>query len=386
MKKILFIGLAEKGEDRSAWSGTCYQTYKSLQRAGFQVDYLSAMRDVKIGFIEKLMFTYWLKLKQYFHKNIRVDETFYFVRLCSHTLKHFDYSEYDIIFIPTYLSVVCALPSHIRPKIVHLVDATVDSLFNYYSEFSNLTWHNQLEASFLGKKAFKKSSLLIASSEWCKQNAIEQYHINPQKISVIEFGANIDQSDISAIPKSLNNKRHLNIYWNGVNWIRKGGNIAVECCEELIKSGYSITLNITGMKELPKECIGKNFIKNFGFFNKNQTDEYHRLISIIKEQDIFLFPSKAECSSIALCEANGFGLPCFVYNTGGTGNYVINGKNGYMLPLNSSGKDFAIKIIQCINSNELDKLSQGAVKQYKEKLNWSVWTEKVKQQINNLHI
>ena len=158
----------------------------------------------------------------------------------------------------------------------------------------------------------------------------------------------------------------------------------MDCCAELIKSGYSVTLNITGLKELPQECMNKPFIRNYGFLNKNKPNEYQKLLSIMGEQDIFLFPSKAECSSIALCEANGFGLPCFVYDTGGTENYVINGKNGYMLSLSCSGEDFARRIMACINSQELDELSKGAVKQYTERLNWEVWGEKFKRQIGNL--
>ena len=384
MKRILFIGMASTGDDRNAWSGTCFQAYQALKHAGFEVTYLSALQNVQNGFVEKLLFTYWSYIHKIFHTNVRVDESFYTVRLFSHTLKDFDYAPYDVIFIPTYLSAVCALPKHMKPKVVHLVDATIDSLFNYYSEFTGLTWQNRLEASFLGRKAFRRSDLLIASSDWCKKNAIEQYHIKPQKISVIEFGANIDSTHISAQPKLLSGKNHLNIYWSGVNWYRKGGDIAVECCEELINAGYSITLNITGMKELPEECKEKSFIKNYGFLSKNNSNQYEKLISIIKDQDIFLFPSKAECSSIALCEANGFGLPCFAYETGGTENYIRNGENGYMLPLNSTGKDFADKIIECIKGNELDALSLGAIKQYRTKLNWSVWSEKVKQQIDLL--
>lgn len=384
MKRILFIGMAPTGEDKNAWSGTCYQAYSALKKVGFEVHYLSALRNVQNGFIEKLLYTYWSYIHSIFHTNVRVDESFYSVRLFSHTLKKFDYTPYDFIFIPTYLSAVCALPKHIKPKVIHLVDATVDSLFNYYSEFSGLTWQNRLEASYLGRKAFKRSDLLIASSDWCKENAIKQYHINPSKITVIEFGANINIAQIPAKPKLLNSKNHLNIYWSGVNWQRKGGDIAVECCEELINNGYSITLNITGIKELPPQYEKKSFIKNFGFLSKNDNNQYMKLISIMKEQDIFLFPSKAECSSIALCEANGFGLPCFAYNTGGTGNYITNGLNGYMLPLNCTGKDFAKKIRECIKHNELDTLSIGAIKQYKEKLNWDIWSKKVKKYIESL--
>ena len=35
--------------------------------------------------------------------------------------------------------------------------------------------------------------------------------------------------------------------------------------------------------------------------------------------------------------------PVITYDTGGVGNYVINGLNGYRLPLSSDAKDFRIK-------------------------------------------
>lgn len=384
MKKILFIGKTF-AEDRTAWSGTIYQTIQGLKRAGYQVDYLKADRDYKQSFWDKLLVTYWLKVPHLLGKNIRMDESFYDVMRYKSTFKNFDFTPYDIVFIDTYISIVYALPKTLNAKVVHLADATVDSLFDYYIEFSNLMFHNYWEAHFIGKNAFRRSDLLIASSDWCKRNAIELYGCESSKIKVVEFGANIDFDDIPATPKEIDEKQQLNIYWSGVNWARKGGNIALECCEDLLRRGYNIVFNITGLKKLPKECFDsqgnmKSYIKNYGFLNKNDKESYRRLISIMKDQDIFLFPSKAECSSIALCEANGFGLPCFVYDTGGTSNYVVNDVNGYMLPLDSDGgASFARCIIDCIEGKKLNRLSRGAVLRYKEHLNWNVWSLKIKQ-------
>ena len=388
MKKILFIGKTY-AEDKGAWSGTIYQTIQGLKRAGYEVDYLKADRDYKETFWNKLMVTYWIRVPQLFGKQSRMDESFYEVFRYCNTFKRFDFTQYDIIFVDTYISIIYALPKNIKAKIVHLADATVDSLFNYYNEFSNLLFNNYWEAHIIGKRAFRRSDLLIVSSDWCKQNAIKQYGCNPDKIQVVEFGANLDMSDVPALPKRLDNKKHYNIYWSGVNWERKGGNIALECCEELLRQGYDISFNITGMKELPRECYQvdgkmKPFIHNYGFLSKNDKTSYNKLISIMREQDLFLFPSKAECSSIALCEANGFGLPCFVYDTGGTANYIENGKNGYMLPIESKGIDFAKRIILTIRNQELDALSEGAVRHYKEKLNWKVWSLRAKDVLDSL--
>ena len=305
MKKILFIGKTYP-EDRTAWSGTIYQTIQGLKRAGYEMDYLRADRDFVQSFWSKLLVTYWLRIPRLLGKNIRMDESFYDVWRYKSTFANVDFSAYDIVFIDTYISMVYALPKNIPAKIVLLTDATVDSLFDYYTEFSNLMFHNYWESHIIGKKAFRRCDLLIVSSDWCRNNAINQYGCAPDKVKVIEFGANIDLEDIPSVPKQIDGKRHYNIYWSGVNWVRKGGDIALDCCEELIRQGYDITFTITGLKQLPAECYDSNgkqksYIKSYGFLNKNERPSYEQLIAIMNEQDIFLFPSKAECSSIALC-------------------------------------------------------------------------------------
>lgn len=375
--KILFIAQSETSENRKEWSGTMHQSFECLKNAGFDVYYLSANKKGKSSFFVRLLCEWWLQLIKRLHVKTRMTETLYCKYNYRQVLKNYDYSKYDIIFIPTHWAMVAALPSHTKAKVIHLVDATFDSLLDYYEEFSNLTWQNKIEGKYISKQAFKRADLIIASSDWCKNNAIRSYKINPQKIKVIEFGANLRYEDVPSIPKQINGKKNLNIYISGVNWERKGGEQAIECCEELIRMGYKIQLHITGMQP-PEQHSKKNFIKYHGFLNKNIPEEYKHIIEIMSQMDIFLFPSKAECSSIALCEACGFGLPIFCYNTGGTSNYVKNGINGYMIPLTCNGKDFALEINRCYKNKELDNLSKGAITLYKEKLNWQRWMEEVK--------
>lgn len=382
--RVLFIFTSTTSDDHRAWSGTMHHSFVGLQHAGCEVDYLCALRDYRETFIDKLICTYWLRGPAKIGRNIRMDEAFYSVRLFKQTLRNFDYTPYDIIFVPTHIAIVNALPKKIKAKVVHLVDATVDSLFEYYAEFSNLIFHNYWEAHILGKRAFRRADLIIASSDWCKRNAISDYGVSPDKIKVVEFGANIKPEDVPAEARQIDGKQHLAIYWSGVNWERKGGDVALACCEEMVRRGYEVTFNITGMRVLPDVIKSIPYVHDHGFLNKNNPKDYARLIEIMNGQDIFLFPSKAECSSIALCEANGFGLPCFVYDTGGTANYVRNGENGYMLPLTADGKQFADRIVSCIENREMDRLSLGAVKRYRDKLNWTVWSNRVKEILQQL--
>ena len=383
-KRILYISTAKDKNDKREWSGTVYYSLHALEGAGYVVDYVNALADIRQDIIDKLWVRYWCWIANHLKKNVRFDESFYTARMMRKALAKINYSDYDIIFVPTDMCIVSALPSCVKQKIVHLVDAPVQSLFDYYTEFSNLTRQNRMEASILTKRAFRRADLIIASSDWCKNESVEKCGISPDKISVVEFGANIDSKDIPEITHVYDPDKPLRIYWSGVNWERKGGDVAFDCCKELVRRGHKIEFHITGMKELPNEIATQPWVFNHGFLNKNNPDEYKKLIRIMSQQDIFLFPSRAECSSIALCEANAFGLPCFVYDTGGTANYVRNGYNGYMLPLTSSGVDFADSIILTQDNNQLANLSRNARSTYLEKLNWKIWSNKVKQLITEL--
>ena len=195
---------------------------------------------------------------------------------------------------------------------------------------------------------------------------------------------NIDMKDIPAISRQYECTKPLRIYWSGVNWKRKGGNVALDCCKELISRGYKIEFHITGMRQLSQEIYELSWVHNHGFLDKNNPDEYRQLIDIMSKQDLFLFPSRAECSSIALCEANAFALPCFVYDTGGTANYVENNTNGVMLPLSATGKDFADMIDNSIRNGRLAEMSVAARKKYEIDLNWKRWSDKIKHILENI--
>lgn len=49
---------------------------------------------------------------------------------------------------------------------------------------------------------------------------------------------------------------------------RKGGNVALDCCKELISRGYKIEFHITGMRQLSQEIYELSWVHNHGFLDK----------------------------------------------------------------------------------------------------------------------
>lgn len=89
-----------------------------------------------------------------------------------------------------------------------------------------------------------------------------------------------------------------------------------------------------------------------------------------------LLPRHAECSATVFNEASAFGLPSFTYDTGGLGNYVIDGENGFRLDIHSSAEDFARIIERIIKNDGFEKLHEGALRLYKEKNSWKAWSRR----------
>ena len=88
---------------------------------------------------------------------------------------------------------------------------------------------------------------------------------------------------------------------------------------------------------------------------------------------------------LCLAEASAYGLPIFTYDTGGVGNYVINGVNGYRLPLKDNASEFAEKIKNSITTGKLTQMKETAITLYKEKLNWERWSVCFKNIIENIN-
>lgn len=380
--KLLNIAFSNGKDDKKAWSGTVYKTFIGLLNISEQTDFLP---------IKNIPFPWGLRTKYFLY---RVSRKFGFAKhiylptfslayrdAVERNLKAIDFSGYDVLFV-TASSVIANALLHTlheedKRKVVFLADTPFCGIEDYYPTSTNLYHRNSVEANNIGRYVFTHVSKIIVSSQWAKDMAVKNYGANPSAISVIEFGANIDSPVLGTRTVSFAEKKELNIFLSGVDWQRKGGGIAVACCQAILHRGYAIELHIVGMP-VPPQYKDYPFIHEYGFLNKNIPEEYQQYLNILEQMDIFLFPSRAECSATVLCEAAGYGLPTFCYDTGGVGNYVQNDYNGLRLPLSATGEDFATAIIHALETNKMDTYSKNAQHLYQAKLNWTVWSERVR--------
>ena len=84
------------------------------------------------------------------------------------------------------------------------------------------------------------------------------------------------------------------------------------------------------------------------------------------------------------CEASAFGLPLITTNTGGIPTIVEDGVNGYKLPLEATGREFAKKIIEVYSNTALyNKMRISSRNKFDEVLNWDKAGLRLSEHIHN---
>lgn len=252
--------------------------------------------------------------------------------------------------------------------VYYTADATFANMIGYYPFYSSLSERSICEGHEVQQRALDKCAQLFFPSEWAAESAIKDYGISSSKIHVVPFGANIDE-----IPSKINarkNNQSVQLLFIGVEWERKGGPIAVEAFNELLKRGIDVQLTIVGCTP----AVAHDKITIVPFLNKNIPTDRAQLNSIFAAADFFILPTTAECYGLVFCEASAFGVPSLASDTGGVGGAVRNGVNGFLLPPNASGKDYADKIIGLISDIEkLPALRKTSRELFEKELNWESW-------------
>lgn len=362
MLKIGIISAYDPHNDKKAHSGILNKINVALENANCETLWIKNTIPFSYKILGKIAKVFNLIFK----KQINIERTYIGSYLLASTIDKKVINKCDYIMVIHYFHAVYWLKTD-KPIIYHS-DATFEIVYNYYIP---CLWDwNRRQAENIEKKTLNKTSYHLSSSNWRNNSVNNHYKIPSSICKVLEYGPCID---IKRIEKTK--KKVLQLLFFGVEWERKGGDIAVETCRILNDMGIESIISIVGIKEIPPSCIGEKFVNFVGYLNKNDKDDYQLLQSILNSSDFLILPTKAECSAVVYPECSAYGIPILTYDTGGVGNYVINDLNGYRLPLSSTAKDFANKIKNILDNNLFDKLSEGGIKIFQDKLNWDNWTK-----------
>jgi glycosyltransferase involved in cell wall biosynthesis len=348
------------------WSGSGYFIAKSLKEQDAEIRYLGDLQ-VKPSFL--------LNAKSLLYKLSR--KSFLFERECSVARQYAQKisplirPDTDIIFSPGTIPI--ALLESSKPKVFY-ADATFAGMIGFYEDFSGLAKETIEHGNYLEQKALDTSRLAIYASDWAARTAIDYYKVDPDKVKVVPFGANIETNrDLAAIRKIVSNRsdKECHLLFMGVDWSRKRGDFAVGVARILNELGLKTTLHIVGIATLPIDL--PDFAINHGYISKSTQAGMEKINQIMSDCHFLLLPTKAECYGLVFCEAGSFGLPSIATNVGGIPSVIENGINGQTFSLSTPELDYANYIL-FVFTNKLKyvELAYSSFDRYEKKLNWKV--------------
>lgn len=364
--KIAYVTPYASG-DVHAWSGSVFHVREALSNAGGEIVPVDSL-------VEKGRYSG--KLKEILYKKL-TGKTYLRDRspalldgYASEVAARCKAVKPEVIFSPGTIPI-----AHLEPgaPVAFWTDATFAGITDYYAHFTNLCQRTIREGREMEQRALASCSLAIYTSDWAAKSAVENYNVDPAKVKVVPYGANVSSDrDEAGIRELVENRSSevCELLFVGVDWERKGGPIALETAEILNRRGLKTRLHVVGCEP---PCETPAFVVRHGFVSKKTAEGSALLDRLFSEAHFLIVPSRAECFGLVFAEASSFGLPSLAATTGGVPSVVAPGINGRLFPLEATGEAYAAAIEKIAEDPAAYLgLAMNSFAEFRSRLNWGV--------------
>jgi glycosyltransferase involved in cell wall biosynthesis len=354
-----------------SWSGTAYFVARALERAGVEVMPLKI--DSRTMRLRRYLL--FIAFRLFGLRYLRDRDSGLLRAYARQIEQRLGSMNVNFVFCPG-TAPLAYLSTHL--PVAFWSDGTFEGMTNFYGSFSHLAARSLEEGHAADRLALKNATLALYASEWAARSAREFYGAAAEKVHVIPFGANLTQAPTETeVRESIRTRSRDRcvIFFSGVDWERKGADVAIEAAAALRAAGVETRLVIAGChpargREMP------DWVEITGFISKETPEGRARLEGILKAAHFFILPSRAEAYGLVFCEANAFGVPCLAPAVGGIPTIIRPGVNGQLFPENCSPADYAAYIQATLSDRAAyENLALGSFHEFRRRLNWDVAAE-----------
>lgn len=168
------------------------------------------------------------------------------------------------------------------------------------------------------QEIYTNASLIFTRSTNISRSLIEQYACPTKKIFCVYGGSNIPLDEKRVIEQRVFN---MHILFVGIDWERKGGTDLLAAFNLVLQKHPGARLTLVGAH--PEITHPK--IRVVGRVQSSEMPDYYRAA------DIFCVPTKQEPFGAVFIEALAYQLPIIATQIGAIPDFVIPGKNGYLV-------------------------------------------------------
>jgi glycosyltransferase involved in cell wall biosynthesis len=260
--------------------------------------------------------------------------------------------------------------------IVIWTDTVWASVVDFYPEYSSqLTCTETLRDAVANERAaVSRASLAIYWSDWAAKSAIRYYGLDPSKVRVVAPGPGLDDK----VPLSFDDAEQLvrarprdlcRLLFVGIDWIRKGGNIALEVAKLLNASGLPTELVVVGCEPQVDQPLPQ-FVRVIGYLSRSSEDGAAELNRLYATSHFLIMPTRADCTPVVLLEANAFALPSLATDVGGIAEIVKRGINGTTFSLSAEPTEYCTYIANLMDHyTEYEELALSSLMEFRVRLN-----------------
>jgi glycosyltransferase involved in cell wall biosynthesis len=358
--------------DRRSWSCSLYYAGQALQQHCGDVTYLGPLRSYEPSLLSKIRAKSSLTLlkRPYLH-----EMSFTAARQWGlETMQKLAGQAFDVIVATASEAAIAYLETNI--PIVLVGDVTFVQLLDYYPHYTHLSRRSIREIRAIEQQTFKKVRASIMSSEWAAHSVIQDYHVEPEHVYNVSFGANLDTIPTREVVDARKPSGRCRLLFVGLEWQRKGGDIAYETLLKLHKIGIEAELIVCGC--VPPIDMTHSRMTVITFLDKNDERQAREIEQLYAVSDFLILPTRVDAAPNVFKEANAFGLPVITTDIGGIASIICNGENGYMLPLAARSGDYADLIAGIYHDKQRYlSLMQSSRAAFEERLSWDVWGRRV---------
>jgi glycosyltransferase involved in cell wall biosynthesis len=259
---------------------------------------------------------------------------------------------------------------------VFWTDASFAGILGFYESFADVAPPSIEAGHTIERRALHRCARAVYSTEWAAESARHFYDVDPGKISVVPFGGNFQQPPTIAEATAIICQRGLTpcrLLLVGVDWKRKGADIAVETADALQAAGVPVHLTIVGCKPPHGHPPLPAHVEVIPFIGKETAADRNRFREIFERSHFFIMPSRAEAFGIVYAEANAFGIPCLATTVGGLSSVIVDNVNGRLFPLEARGSDYASYIQETMaDPLRYRELALRSAQEASARLSWKV--------------
>lgn len=373
--KVAFLTTYDTS-DPHAWSGSARYILRSLRASNLDtsvIDKLSA--GPVLTFCQRAKTVVYRRLLARTYQRERAPSVAR--RYAAHAERRLRGAPCDVVFSPGTLPIACLKTD--KP-IAFWTDATFAGMLGFYPSFSNFCRETVRCGNRLEQQALSRASVAIYSSEWAAATALQHYDVDPAKVKVVPFGANVECARRSADIEGIARDRSggvCRLLLVGVDWRRKGGDMALAVATLLNRQGIATELHVVGCRP---PFDPPPFVKLHGFVSKADEAGRRQLDALMSGAHFLIVPSRAECFGVVYAEASSYGLPSLATRTGGVCTVVRDGRNGMTFDLEAGPQAYCDYIGALLSDPDAYlHLCRDAFAEYAERLNWGAAGRRVRE-------